>query len=193
MATNATNKEIQEAIATLNFTSGELEYEFAENGGEVTEDTELLDERKDALTHFLSTDGVDSLGRWYKAKEDEVKALKAEKDYITRKINAANGTLDYIKRQMDILMESIGVDKIKGSNGYSITRTISSTTSVDKDILNEMYAGKVQEVVQGLLPPDVTITLGASVSAVVGDVLPPYYIRTDTPTTKFTKPRAKKD
>lgn len=187
------NKEIQEAIATLNFTRGELEYEFAENGGEVTEDTELLDERKEALTHLLSTDGVDSLGRWTKAVEDEVKALKAERDYITRKINAANSTIDYIKRQMDILMESIGVDKIKGSNGYSFTRTISSTTSVDKDILNEMYAGKVQEVVQGLLPPDVTITLGASVSAVVGDVLPPYYIRTDTPTTKFTKPRAKKD
>ena len=187
------NKEIQEAIATLNFATGEREGIYSENGGEVTEETELLEETIGALKSLLSTDGVDSLGRWLKSKEDEVKSLKAEKDYITRKITAANSTIDYIKKQMDYLMESIGVDKIKGSNGYSFTRTISTTTSVDKEILNDMYAGKVQEVVQGLLPPDVTITLGASVSGVVGDVLPPYYIRTDTPTTKFTKPRAKKD
>lgn len=188
-----TNKDIQEAVAALNFASAELEGIYTENGGEITEDTELAEERIEALKNLLTTDGVDSLGRWLKSKEDEVKSLKAEKDYITRKINAANGTIDYIKKEVNYLLESVGEEKIKGSNGYSFTRTISSTTSVDKDILNEMYAQKVAEVVQGLLPPDVTVTLGASVSGVVGDVLPPYYIRTETPTTKFAKPRAKKE
>ncbi len=188
------NKDINNAIAQLQ----ELEYylveEYENNGGEVTDYTEQQEKSIEALRELLTTEGVDTLGRWLKSKEDEVKTLKAEKDYVARQIEKANNTIDYIKTQVFNLMNATGVDKVKGSLGYAFSPTMSVKTSVNKDVLNEMFMEKIEEKVRGLIPQDVTITLGASVKALPdGDILPAYYTRTESPSCRFTKPRASKE
>ena len=192
------NTEIRDALSRLHEMEYFLEEEYENNGGEVTEHTEAQESAIAALRELLTTEGVDSLGRWLKSKEDEIKTLKAEKDYITRKINAATGTIDYIKTQMNKILTAAQMEEIKGANGYKFQVTTSTKTEVDKEILKELFLDKVEKKLRGgknpVIPADVTFSLGASVSLVPeGAVLPSYYIRTSSPSCKFTKPRASKE
>ena len=91
------NAEIREALSRLQEMEFLLEEEYANNGGEVTDYTEQQEMCIEALREMLTTDGVDSLGRWLKAKEDQIVSLKAEKDNITRKIKKCEGTIEFIK------------------------------------------------------------------------------------------------
>lgn len=192
------NKEINAAIEELVKTSYELEAAYIDNDGEVTEETVAMEEQIEAVKALLNTEGVDSLGRWLKSKEDEVKALKAEKDYVSRKIDAANGTIEYIKSQINHVMVATGTEKVKGSLGYSFALATSVKTAVDKEALNAAYLDAVERKLRGgkhpVIPADVTVTLGASVKALPeGSELPAYYCRTETPSCRFVKPRAGKE
>lgn len=188
-----TNHEINEAINSLATISAELENKYIENEGEVTEDTLAMESEMTAIQELLAGDGVDSLGRWLKAKEDELKSFKAESDYIARKMKATNSTIDYIKNQVARILCASG-EKAKGSCGYSFSPYTSVKVSVDKETLNDMFMEAIRSRIEGLVPEDVTITLGASVKAVPeGAELPQYYTRTETPAVRFTKPRANKE
>lgn len=191
------NTEIREALSRLQEMEYYLEEEYENNGGEVTDHTEEQEKAIAALRELLTTEGVDSLGRWLKAKEDQVKSLKAEKDSVTRQINAANNTIDYIKTQINALMVQTGMKKVKGTF-YSFTPSTSVKTSVEKEILNEMFLQKVEEKLRGgkkpIIPADVTVTLGASVKMIPeGADLPAYFSQVETPSVRFTKPRANKE
>lgn len=192
------NKEINSLIESLNASMWAFENYMVENDGVCNEASDQMEEQIGILKELLTTEGIDSLGRWLKAKEDEIKSLKAEKDYITRKINAATGTIDYIKSQMNKLLKASGMEEIKGANGYKFQVTTSIKTEVDKEILKELFLDKVEKKLRGgknpVIPADVTFSLGASVSLVPeGAVLPSYYKRTSSPSCKFTKPRASKE
>ena len=192
------NKEINSLIESLNASMWAFENYMVENDGVCDEASEQMEERIGILKELLTTEGIDSLGRWLKAKEDEIKSLKAEKDYITRKINAATGTIDYIKTQMNKILTAAQMEEIKGANGYKFQVTTSIKTEVDKEILKELFLDKVEKKLRGgknpVIPADVTFSLGASVSLVPeGAALPSYYIRTSSPSCKFTKPRASKE
>lgn len=192
------NKEINSLIESLNASMCAFENYMVENDGVCDEASDQMEEQIGILKELLTTEGIDSLGRWLKAKEDEIKSLKAEKDYITRKINAATGTIDYIKTQMNKILTAAQMQEIKGANGYKFQVTTSTKTEVDKEILKELFLDKVEKKLRGgknpVIPADVTFSLGASVSLVPeGAVLPSYYIRTSSPSCKFTKPRASKE
>ena len=192
------NKEINSMIESLNASMWAFENYMVENDGVCDEASDQMEEQIGILKELLTTEGIDSLGRWLKAKEDEIKSLKAEKDYITRKINAATGTIDYIKTQMNKILTAAQMEEIKGANGYKFQVTTSTKTEVDKEILKELFLDKVEKKLRGgknpVIPADVTFSLGASVSLVPeGAVLPSYYIRTSSPSCKFTKPRASKE
>lgn len=192
------NKEINSLIESLNASMCAFENYMVENDGVCDEASDQMEEQIGILKELLTTEGIDSLGRWLKAKEDEIKSLKAEKDYITRKINAATGTIDYIKTQMNKILTAAQIEEIKGANGYKFQVTTSTKTEVDKEILKELFLDKVEKKLRGgknpVIPADVTFSLGASVSLVPeGAVLPSYYIRTSSPSCKFTKPRASKE
>ena len=192
------NKEINSMIESLNASMWAFENYMVENDGVCDEASDQMEEQIGILKDLLTTEGIDSLGRWLKAKEDEIKSLKAEKDYITRKINAATGTIDYIKSQMNKLLKASGMEEIKGANGYKFQVTTSIKTEVNKEILKELFLDKVEKKLRGgknpVIPADVTFSLGASVSLVPeGAVLPSYYIRTSSPSCKFSKPRASKE
>lgn len=192
------NKEINSLIESLNASMWAFENYMVENDGVCDEASDQMEEQIGILKELLTTEGIDSLGRWLKAKEDEIKSLKAEKDYITRKINAATGTIDYIKTQMNKILTAAQMQEIKGANGYKFQVTTSIKTEVNKEILKELFLDKVEKKLRGgknpVIPADVTFTLGASVSLVPeGQELPAYYARTETPSCKFSKPRASKE
>lgn len=191
------NTEIRETLGKLHEMEYLLEEEYENNGGESTDYTEQQEECIQAIRDLLTTEGVDSLGRWLKAKEDQVKALKAEKDAVTRKINSANSTMDYIKTQINRIMVSTGVDKVKGTF-YSFAPTTSVKTEVNKEILKVAYEERVHDaLVQARIPAYVGVTLTASATKakelgiVEGDE--ELFSETSSPSVRFTKPRAGKD
>lgn len=189
------NREINELIETLSLTTRTFENYMIEQEGEFDDNASQMEEQIAILKDLLTTEGIDSLGRWLKAKEDEVKTLKAEKDYIARKAKACENTIDYIKTQMERVLKSADLEEIKGSNGYKFARTTSVKTEVNKETLKAIYQENVEKALREsyIIPDDVTITLGASVSALPeGAILPCYYNRTETPSVRFTKPRASK-
>lgn len=192
-------KELMNALADLNMKVAALEETYMDNGGEVTDETEALTSEISVLRDFLSTDGVDVLGRWLRAKEDEKKAFKAEKDYLTRKMQNTDRTIDFIKGRLAAVMDACGMDKAKGLHGYSFTRTTSTTTSVDKDMLSALYGKRLEDAKQYLGIPDyITLTLGASASAFKTAADAPaedeqIFITSSKDTITFRKPKADKE
>ena len=192
------NKEINSLIESLNASMWAFENYMVENDGVCDEASDQMEEQIGILKDLLTTEGIDSLGRWLKAKEDEIKSLKAEKDYITRKINAATGTIDYIKSQMNKLLKASGMEEIKGANGYKFQVTTSTKTEVDKEILKTIYADRIEEAIRAAhIPAYVGVTLTASSTKaaefgiVEGDE--EIFHTTEKPSVRFTKPRASKE
>lgn len=192
------NKEINSMIESLNASMWAFENYMVENDGVCDEASDQMEEQIGILKDLLTTEGIDSLGRWLKAKEDEIKSLKAEKDYITRKINAATDTIDYIKSQMHKLLKASGMEEIKGANGYKFQVTTSTKTEVDKDVLKTIYADRIEEAIRAAhIPAYVGVTLTASstkaaeLGIVEGDE--EIFHTTEKPSVRFTKPRASKE
>lgn len=192
------NKEINSLIESLNASMWAFENYMVENDGVCDEASDQMEEQIGILKELLTTEGIDSLGRWLKAKEDEIKSLKAEKDYITRKINAATGTIDYIKTQMNKILTAAQMEEIKGANGYKFQVTTSTKTEVDKDVLKTIYADRIEEAIRAAhIPAYVGVTLTASSTKaaefgiVEGDE--EIFHTTEKPSVRFTKPRASRE
>ena len=191
-------KDLNTALADLNMKVAALEEMYTDNGGEITPETEALESEINGLQAFLSTEGVDMLGRWLKAREDEKKRLKAEKDYIVRQIANVDRTLDFIKGRLSDVMKAANIEKAKGEHGYSFTRSVSGSTTIDKEWLNGRYGEVLKDMREAFhIPEYITLTLGASVSKataenIVEDDRPIFHTEyKDTIT--FRKPRAAKE
>lgn len=188
-------KEMNQVLADLDQAMVTLEETYIENEGEVTEETEQMEAQISGLKELLTGEGIDLLGGWLKAKEDRKKSLKAEKDYITRQMAAIDETIEFIKTKVNQILVATGQEKVKGARGYSFAAATSVKTEVNKDVLKDLFQEAVNEAVADILPPDVTITLGASVSKLPNDpdlILPVWYTQTEKPSVRFTKPRASK-
>lgn len=187
-------RDINAALSALNEAMFILEDEYEQNGGEVTETTEAQEEYIESLKALLEDEGIDSLGRWLKSKEDLIKTLKAERDSVTRQIKKTEEGIDYIKSLIYNVLTAIGKDKVKGTF-YSFAPAVSTKTEVDKEILEEKYLGAANMALESVLPPWVSFKLSASVKAVPEgeEGLPSEFKVVTTPTCKFTKPRAKKE
>ncbi len=191
-------KELDQVLANLAQAISTLEDLYIEGEGEVTEETEQMEDLISGLQELLTKDGIDLLGGWLKAKEDKKKSLKAEKDYITRQMTAIDKTIEFIKVKMNQVMSATGIEKIKGDRGYSFTATTSVKTEVDKDVLKTIYADKIEQAIRAAhIPAYVGVTLTASsstanaVGLVEGDE--EIFHTTSTPSVRFTKPRASKE
>lgn len=191
-------KEMNQVLATLDQATIALEETYMENEGEITEETEQMEQEISGLQELLTTAGIDLLGGWLKAKEDKKKSLKAEKDYITRQISAIDETIDFIKDKVTEVMKATGQDKIKGDRGYSFTATHSVKTDVDKDVLKALYADKVEEAIRAAhIPAYVGVSLTASstkaneLGVLEGDE--EIFSTTEKDTVTFRKPKASKE
>ena len=191
-------KELNQVLATLDQATNALEETYMENEGEITEETEQMEQEISGLQELLTTEGIDLLGGWLKAKEDKKKSLKAEKDYITRQMSAIDETIDFIKDKVTEVMKATGQEKIKGDRGYSFTATHSVKTDVDKDVLKALYADKVEEAIRAAhIPAYVGVSLTASstkaneLGVLEGDE--EIFSTTEKDTVTFRKPKASKE
>ena len=191
-------KEMNQVLATLDQATIALEETYMENEGEITEETEQMEQEISGLQELLTTEGIDLLGGWLKAKEDKKKSLKAEKDYITRQMAAIDETIDFIKDKVTEVMKATGQEKIKGDRGYSFTTTHSVKTDVDKDILKALYADKVEEAIRAAhIPAYISVSLTASstkaneLGVLEGDE--EIFSTTEKDTVTFRKPKASKE
>ena len=191
-------KELNQVLATLDQATIALEETYMENEGEITEETEQMEQEISGLQELLTTEGIDLLGGWLKAKEDKKKSLKAEKDYITRQMAAIDETIDFIKDKVTEVMKATGQEKIKGDRGYSFTATHSVKTDVDKDVLKALYADKVEEAIRAAhIPAYVGVSLTASstkaneLGIMEGDE--EIFSTTEKDTVTFRKPMASKE
>ena len=191
-------KEMNKVLATLDQATIALEETYMENEGEITEETEHMEQEISGLQGLLTTEGIDLLGGWLKAKEDKKKSLKAEKDYITRQMAAIDETIDFIKDKVTEVMKATGQDKIKGDRGYSFTATHSVKTDVDKDVLKALYADKVEEAIRAAhIPAYISVSLTASstkaneLGVLEGDE--EIFSTTEKDTVTFRKPKASKE
>lgn len=189
---------MNQVLADLDQAINTLEITYIENEGEVTEETEQMESEISGLKELLSTEGIDLLGGWLKAKEDRKKSLKAEKDYITRQMSAIDETIDFIKDKVTEVMKATGQEKIKGDRGYSFTATHSVKTDVDKDVLKALYADKVEEAIRAAhVPAYVGVSLTASstkaneLGVLEGDE--EIFSTTEKDTVTFRKPKAIKE
>ena len=190
-------KEMNQVLANLDQAINSLEELYIEGGGEITEETEQMEEHISGLKELLTKDGIDLLGAWLKAKEDRKKSLKAERDYITRQMAAIDETIEFIKGKVNQVMVATGQDKIKGDRGYSFAATTSVKTEVDKDVLKTIYADRIEEAIRTAhIPAYVGVTLTASSTKAaefgVVDGDEEIFHTTETPSVRFTKPRASK-
>ena len=191
-------KEMNQVLANLDQAINTLEETYMENEGEITEETEQMEQEISGLQELLSTEGIDLLGGWIKAKEDKKKSLKAEKDYITRQMAAIDETIEFIKSKINQVMVATGQEKIKGDRGYSFTTTHSVKTEVDKDVLKALYADKVEEAIRAAhIPAYVGVSLTASstkaneLGVLEGDE--EIFSTTEKDTVTFRKPKASKE
>ncbi len=185
-------REINEKLLQLQGAAAQLEAEYEENGGEVTESTEAKEGFIRCVSELLMNEGVDSIGRWLKSLEDAKKALKAERDYLARRISGIDGTMEYAKAVAANVLRTAGVEKVKGSNGYSFSRYVSDTVKPNAPLLRERYQEQANAAVHAAgIPEWVTVTVGASSTLVpAGTELPDVFDRKTVETVRFTKPRA---
>ena len=188
-------KELQQALSQLEEVMTNLEELYILNEGECTEESDKMEVEVDTLKELLSGDGIDMLGRWLKSKEDRKKALKAEKDYITRQMASIDKGIEYIKSMINKVMVATGQEKVKGDRGYSFATTTSTKTDINKDVLKALYADKVEEAIRSAhIPAYVGVTLTASstkateLGVVEGDE--DIFVTMSKPSVRFGKPKA---
>ena len=193
-----TYKDIKSALEALTAISAELENAYIENGGEVTAETQELEGQIAAITDLLEGEGIDTLGRWLKAKEDELATYKAEKAVAERKFKSVQNTMDFVKDAIGQVLRATGRENVKGSF-YTFSQYESVKTSVVTEKLDEDYLEAATEAARAAgLPPYVDVALKTNATRIkeweqsTGEVAG--YLSFETSETcKFTKPRAPKE
>lgn len=187
------NQQINEAIMILKQNTMLLEQTYIENGGEVTEDTERMAEDVAALQVLLQEEGVDSLSRWLTSIQDGIAMYKAEKAAADARIKAAQKTEAYIKEQIERVMATLGVEKVKGTF-YSFSRYISTKSAIDEQALDDEYLSRVLIAARTAgLPDSIDVELKTTTTRLKEGGLEKFVTETLTPTVKFVKPRAAKE
>lgn len=187
-----TTSEINSLIARLSEAMLTLETTYIEQEGEVTPETEAQEAVIADLKALLTTEGVDSLGRWLKAKQDEIEEAKAEKAHAERRLQAHVKTEAYIKGKVAEILRITQTEKVKGTY-FSFAQATSSKSTVLTDDLNAAWLDTVQNAARAAgLPEWVNVQLKATSTDLkaAGEAAAPFLEVTDTPSVKFTKPRA---
>lgn len=187
-------QDIQSALAALYHTTNNFNEMMEETGGEYTPEAEELDSMKQALEDLLSTEGVDSLGRWLKAKEDEKATYKAEKAAADRRIKTVDKTIDFIKHEIGRILRATGQEKVKGTF-YSFAQYDSQKTSFDAEALDAKYLDLVTEAARNAgLPASIDVALKTTATRLAEDENLSELVSVETSeTVKFTKPRKGQD
>ncbi len=188
-----THQEIQNAIAQLGSAMRDLEEAYIENGGEVTEDTELKEMNVTAIQDLLTTEGVDSLGRWLKSKQDEILTAKAEKAAAEARIRSLQKSEAYIKDMIGYVLRVTGQEKVKGAF-YGFSQAESSKSTVVMDKVNEDWLLTVEAAARAAgLPPCIDVELKTTTTRLKEEGYLNYVDVEVAESVRFSKPRAAKE
>lgn len=159
-------QEIKEALGRIAEISATLEAAYMENGGEVTETTENYEQYKASLEALLADEGVDSLGRWLKSKEDERAAYKAEKAAADARIRSVERTIDFIKHEIGHILRVTKRDVVKGTF-YSFKPLDAKKTSVNQELVNDRFYSLAEKAVRDAgLPLYIDFKLNATATGI---------------------------
>lgn len=184
------NQDITKLLEQLTTVQRNYESELEGNGGEITETVLGYEDEMQAIQDALTGDGIDALGEWMQAKEDEKQRCKDRKSKEDARIKAIDRCIDYIKGRIRQVMDVTGQDAYKGDY-YGFKAYDSVTTSANKRAIAERFGDIAEKAVRAAGIPDyITVTLGASVKLVPDGIdLPEVFDRAESETVKFNKPR----
>ena len=184
------NQDITTLLEQLTTVQRNYESELEGNGGEITETVLGYEDEMKAIQDTLTGDGIDALGEWLCAKEDEKQRCKDRKAKEDARIKAIDRCIDYIKGRIRQVMDVTGQPSYKGDY-YGFTAYDSVTTTANKRAIAERFGDIAEKAVRAAGIPDyITVTLGASVKLVPDGIdLPEVFDRAESETVKFNKPR----
>lgn len=188
------NQDITGLLEQLTIIQRNYENELEGNGGEITDVVLGIEEEMLAVKEALTGGGIDALGEWLCAKEDEKQRCKDRKAREDARIKSIDRCIDYIKGRIREVMDATGVDSFKGDY-YGFKSYDSVKTSANKDEIAKRYGDIVEDAIRKAGVPDyITFTLGASIKRVPeGDDIPEVFDVTDDYTVRFSKPRKSKE
>lgn len=182
-------QDIQDALATLNRLSYQLEDLYIDNEGEVTEETEALEARIAAISDLLQNDGIDALGRWLTTKEDEVKMWKSEKAAAARKQKSAENTVAFVKEKIAEIMKATGMDKAKGAF-YGFSTYTSEKSTVNQEEVDRLYLDAATSAAHDAgLPAYIDVVLKTNTTALKEWGATDLLETTTADAVRFSKPR----
>ena len=189
-------KDIRDALYRLKAIQFALNNEYEENGGEVTESTISKEEMKDAILYMLENGGVDQLARLLNSVKADIDQYKEEQKFLKRQQDKQENFQEDILECINIAMESLGEEKMKGEFGYSFTQHIASSTKPDNKMIKEMFFKDVEKAIRDarVCPEHITFTLSASSTLLKkGEDMPDYFTTTSRARATFRKPLKKED
>ena len=188
-------RDIMDALHTLTEIQFALDNEYEENGGEVTESTSYKEEMKEAILYMLDNGGVDELARLLNSAKAKDEQYKEEMKFIKRQQEQNEKFQDDILEGINVAMEFLGQDKMRGKLGYSFTQHIASSTKPDNKLIKDLFYKDIERVIREakVCPEHITFTLSASSSKLkAGEGMPDYFTTTTRARATFRKPLQKK-
>lgn len=189
-------RDIQDALYRLTQIQFALTKEYEENEGEVTDSTELKEEMKSTILYMLENGGVDELARLLNSVKADIEQYKEEEKYIKRQQARSENSQEDILECINISLEFLGEEKMKGKFGYSFTQHIASSTKPDTKLIKELFYKDVEKAIRDahVCPDHITFTLSASSSLLKeGEDKPDYFTTTTRARAKYLKPRKSKE
>lgn len=189
-------KDIREALYRLKQIQFTLNNTYEENGGEVTEETSSMEEMKGAILYMMENGGVDHLARLLNSVKADIDQYKAEQEFLKRQQKKSENFQEDILECVNIAMEELGAEKMKGDFGYSFTQHVASSTKPDTKLIRELFYEDVERAIReaNVCPEHITFTLSASSSKLKeGEPMPDYFTTTTRARATYRKPRKADD
>lgn len=191
-----TYKDIRSALYELKGIQFNLNNEYEENGGEVTDSTEQKEQMAEAIRYMLNNGGVDQLARLLNSVKADIDNYKAEQEFLKRQQKRSEGFQEDILECINMAMEELGEEKMKGDFGYSFTQHVASSTKPDTKLIKELFYKDVEKAIRDahVCPEHITFTLSASSSLLKdGEDMPDYFTTTSRARATFRKPKKADD
>lgn len=189
-------RDVMDALHRLTEIQFALENEYEENGGEETESTSYKEEMKEAILYMLDNGGVDELARVLNSSKAKAEQYKEEQKFLKRQQEQNEKFQDDILEGINIALEFLGEEKMRGKLGYSFTQHIASSTKPDNKLIKDLFYKDIERVIREakVCPEHITFTLSASSTLLKkGEDMPDYFTTTTRARATFRKPLQKKE
>lgn len=189
-------KDIREALYRLKYLQFALNNEYEQNEGEVTDSTMEKEEMISTIRYMLENGGVDQLARLLNSVKADIDQYKEEQKFLKRQQEKQENFQEDILECINIAMEELGEEKVKGDFGYSFAQHISSSTKPDTKLIKELFYKDVEKAIREarVCPDHITFTLSASSTLLKeGEDMPDYFTTTSRARATYRKPLKKED